>query len=86
MKAQRVDRWPWRVGSGALIAATGSGEVIEARQPAPVVWELLETPVDVDELVTALAEAFDTPVPTVRADVMAFLDQLRAVGLVEVQP
>lgn len=86
MKAHRVDRWPWRIGSGVLIAATGSGQVIEARQPAPVVWELLEAPIDVDELVSILAEVFDTPVPTVRADVMDFVDQLRAVGLVEVQP
>ncbi len=86
MKAQRVDRWPWRVGSGALIAATASGTVIEARHPAPLVWDLLEAPVDVDELVGVLAEAFGAPVATVRADVLAFIDQLGAVGLVELEP
>lgn len=85
MKAQRVDRWPWRIGSGTLIAATASGEVIEAHQPAPLVWELLETPIEVDDLAALLADAFGAPVATVRADVIGFLERLSHVGLVEMQ-
>jgi hypothetical protein len=48
------------------------------------VWELIETPVRVSELVDALAVKYDVDRPTCEQDVLAFLDELHQAGILRV--
>lgn len=45
-------------------------------------WELLATPVEEEDLITSLAEGFQTDPTLVRRDVLPFLEQLRVGGAV----
>lgn len=47
------------------------------------VWELLETTPTTDELVAGLADGYRTDEQVVSGDVVALLDELRELGLVE---
>lgn len=47
------------------------------------VWQLLETPRTLEDLVAALAESHDVPVERCRQDVAPFLEALTREGLVE---
>jgi Coenzyme PQQ synthesis protein D (PqqD) len=49
---------------------------------AALVWARCDGETDLDALVHALAAEFDTPVPTVRRDVLTAVDELAARGLV----
>ncbi|SUZ32341.1 hypothetical protein ROE7235_02097 [Roseibaca ekhonensis] len=46
------------------------------------VWDLLETPATLAELVDTLSQEYDVTPETCRADVMAVLDDMQANGLV----
>lgn len=48
------------------------------------IWELLETPQLVEELCHRLSQEFDAVPETIRADVLPFLNELAAEGLVNV--
>lgn len=51
------------------------------------IWNVLDGEVTVDELARDLAEVFDTPADTVRADLGQLVDALRAAALLDdVQP
>jgi hypothetical protein len=60
---------------GAYFGLQGVGKAI---------WDLLETPVTVDELCGHLMEQFEVDAETCRRDVTGFLEELRARELVEV--
>ena len=49
------------------------------------IWELIEQPVSVADLCGTLEGEFDVEPETCRTDVLAFLDQLREAGLVDVR-
>jgi hypothetical protein len=49
------------------------------------IWELLEEPKDMDELVALLTEEYEVDDATCRADVQVLLDDLVGRGLVEQQ-
>ena len=46
-------------------------------------WELLEQPTTVDHLVAAVCEEFEVDADTCRADLLAFAEELMAMGLVK---
>jgi Coenzyme PQQ synthesis protein D (PqqD) len=48
------------------------------------IWQLLETPKTVDELVAAVAEEYDAERDRVEKDVKEFLGEMLSVGLAEV--
>jgi len=48
------------------------------------VWELIAEPRNVSDVCLKMAEEFDAPVATIRPDVIAFLDELAAEGLLHV--
>jgi len=51
---------------------------------ASVIWKLLESPKTVAELAAAVAEEYDVEPSRVERDVTEFVDEMKAVGLVEV--
>ena len=50
------------------------------------IWRLLESPTSIQDLCTALTQSFDVPLERCTSEVLQFLDQLRAKGLVHVVP
>jgi hypothetical protein len=49
-----------------------------------LIWKLLDTPRAVGELVGAVAEEYQVDTEKVRQDVLRFLSEMRAVGLIEI--
>lgn len=47
------------------------------------IWQLLETPRSLDQIVTALAEIYDAPEEKIRVEACAFLTRLESEGLLE---
>ena len=52
---------------------------------ASLIWQLLEMPRDVSELVSAVEREYDVDPQQARQDVSKFLNDMLSVGLVEVQ-
>ena len=50
------------------------------------IWELLRTPIDVDDIVTTIANEFTVDPPRAREDVMAFINSLVSRGLAQQAP
>jgi hypothetical protein len=80
----RVVRAPgalWRrVLDGVLVLAPGQDEPLLITPPGDVVWQLLADPITVDELTEELAELYETPAATVRADLEPVLAVLGESG------
>jgi hypothetical protein len=49
-----------------------------------LIWKLLDTPRTVGEVVGAVAEEYQVDTEKVRLDVLRFLSEMRAVGLIEI--
>src|SRR5580658_10797945 len=49
-----------------------------------LIWKLLDTPRTVGEVVGAVAEEYQVDTEKVRQDVLRFLGEMRAVGLIEI--
>jgi hypothetical protein len=49
-----------------------------------LIWKLLDTPRTVGEVVGAVAEEYQVDTKKVRQDVLRFLNEMRAVGLIEI--
>ncbi len=50
---------------------------------APMIWELLQSPRSVDELVTEVSRACDVPEKACRDDILAFIAELERLGLIK---
>ena len=88
---RRADAGP-AVAGGVSGVVTPDGVVLHRHETdavalldplAGVIWRLLDGSAPTDELVDDLADAFDHPVDTVRADVNRLLDQLIENGFVD---
>jgi hypothetical protein len=49
-----------------------------------LIWKLLESPQTVGQLATAVAEQYEVDPAQAESDVMSFVSEMKAVGLVEV--
>lgn len=49
---------------------------------AAAIWQEIDGTRTPDEICTVVAAAYQVPVATVRADVLAYLDELRSAGLI----
>lgn len=49
-----------------------------------LIWKLLETPTTVSQLAVAVAQEYDVDPSQAERDVESFVDEMKAVGLVEV--
>ena len=59
------------------------GQYYNLNTVAGRIWHLLETPQNLDQITAALAEIYDAPTDTIRAEVAAFLARLKQEGLLE---
>lgn len=74
----------WRRSIDAVVLlADDADEPVALPGTAATVWDLLEVPATVDELVAALVEVYAADPTTVTADVTALLDRLMEIGAVE---
>lgn len=79
--------------SGGLVSLELDGEVLlldprtdglhHLDRLGTIIWKVLDGEATVDELVDDLADAFATPVDTVRTDLSSLLTTLAAVGLLD---
>jgi hypothetical protein len=63
-----------------VLLAPDRDDVLVLEGTGRLIWELLELPTPHDELVAALAEAFDRPQDEVDTEVTAFAAELRTAG------
>ncbi len=74
----------WRYSlRGVLVCPPGTDASHVVGTPGDVVWSLLDRPTSVAALAAELADAFDAPVDRVGHDVQALLDELTAIGAVQ---
>jgi hypothetical protein len=71
------------VGDEIIVLHVDSGRYFELNNVAAFVWELLETEIEVDDIVAQVEQTFDIDTQTAVRDVHAFLDELRARDLVD---
>jgi hypothetical protein len=67
----------WRAIDQLLVLGKPDGTVVEVAGPGADVWRLLGTTATLEELVAELAARYGAPVEVIRADVDAFLAELR---------
>jgi hypothetical protein len=70
----------WRVGDEFAVIADVDGNVVTMGGSAVDVWIRLALPQTIDELVRELASDYGADPDTVRADVVALLEQLQDEG------
>ncbi len=87
MTPRRYRRHPqslWRYSlRGVLVCPPGTDVSHLVGTPGDVVWSLLDRPASVGALAADLAAAFDAPVEEIGHDVQTLLDELTAIGAVQ---
>ena len=68
-----------------ILMSIERGAYYGMEQTARRIWELVETPRTVTDLCQRLAEEYDVEPEVCRQDVLAFLEELRAEGLIVVE-
>jgi len=71
-----------RLPDGVLVMSLGAGDPIAVTGPGGALWERLDQPATIDDIITSLARHYDTGEQTVRADVEPLLANLLARRLV----
>jgi hypothetical protein len=65
----------------AAVIAPEDGEITILNAVATEIWKLCErSPASLDEIAAALAERYDAPMETIRADVLELADDLVEIG------
>jgi hypothetical protein len=82
--------------SGRQVACTLNGEValldldrglyFGLQGVGAHIWNALQEPLPVDEIISTVLSHFDVPSEICRADVLKFLESLEAAGMIEVGP
>ena len=81
---RRVEGLPFqRLGEEMLVVAPRARDVHMLSPTAASVWELLEQPVEEEEIVERLMEGYDVTKSRARKDVAALIEDLVGKGLVE---
>lgn len=74
------------IGDEAVILDIESGFYFQLNPTAARIWALLESPISVAALCAKLCEAFEVDAATCRAEVVEFLELIRAKKLGTVTP
>lgn len=83
----RSPRVLWRrVADGVLLLAPDAAEPMVVSGSGAATWELLESPLDGDELALRLAALFDTTPEQTYAEIAPFLADLALAGVVTRAP
>jgi len=81
---RRIGSLPFqKMNEETLVVDPKTREVHLLNATASRVWELLATPQTIADLVGSLEREFDAPPDTLRADVMALLNELSGKGLID---
>lgn len=83
-RVRRSPRAIWRASSQVLVAAVPPRSPTRVGGSAALVWRHLQEPVTLDELCELVAADAGVPTERVHADVVALIDQLLPLELVEV--
>lgn len=84
--AQKKDLPHTAVDGDLVIISFASNNYIGLDAIGRRIWEAIATPQRVETLCQTLAQSFQGPVAQISDDVVAFLDQLAAEGLIDVTP
>jgi hypothetical protein len=77
---------PWRtLDTEALVVDVKGGLLYPLNAVGARIWELCDGARSVDEIVVMLADEFDAPEPTIRADAVEFIDRLADAKLVSIE-
>lgn len=89
MPAQPEPRWVrtpgWEaveMGGEFVMMSVEAGEYYAVKGVAATLWQALAQPHDLAELTALVAREYDVTAEACRADVAAFVDQLRGKGMV----
>ena len=75
---------PWRRSVDAVLCLPpGAPEPVTLAGSGPEVWDLLQTPNSLDELVAELSDRHPGDPEVVAADVRSVLERLAALGVIE---
>ena len=69
-------------GAAVILLPVGADDPMTLPGTGAAVWDLLEEPASLAELVAALAEAYEEDPAVVEHDVRALLDELESLGAV----
>ncbi len=75
-----------KVGEELVMMSAEKGNYIGLSEVGTRVWELIETPRDVDDLCAQLEQEFEVAPEVCRMEVKAFLDELVKHGAVAIDP
>jgi Coenzyme PQQ synthesis protein D (PqqD) len=75
-----------KIGEELVMMSAETGSYVGLTEVGARIWELLETPQELDGLCRTLQEEFDVSYETCRADVDAFLNELVKHGAISLDP
>ncbi len=84
MIARRATLVAAQIEEQAMVMDLESGAMFQLNRTGARIWDLLETPRTLADLVAILAQRFPDAGDTLRDDVAAFVAQMRDTGLLEI--
>ncbi len=75
-----------KVGDELVMMSAEKGNYIGLSEVGARIWELLDTPQEIDAVCARLQGEYDVPPETCRAEVESFLDELVQHGAVALDP
>ena len=75
-----------KVGDELVMMSAEKGNYIGLSEVGARIWELIETPQEIDILCGRLQEEYDVPPETCRSEVQSFLDELVKHGAIALDP
>ena len=75
-----------KVGDQLVMMSVQQGRYVGLSEVGARIWEILESPKDIDQLCDLLVAEFDVAPDVCRAEVVAFLDELGKHDAVSLEP
>ncbi len=83
---RRTKNIPWQViDQQALILATAQSMAHELNETGTWIWQQLESQSTLEQLVEQMCLAFEVDLPVAKNDLLEFLDEMQAKGILECQ-
>lgn len=80
--ARGRDHVETRMGEQVVMMSIEQGRYFALEESGQRIWELMEQPVPVRDIVDRLTEEYDVPRERCETEVLSFLEQMRQQGLV----
>ncbi|KQS03802.1 hypothetical protein ASG11_05715 [Sphingomonas sp. Leaf357] len=75
-----------RVGDEIMMMSAARGNYLGVNEVGARIWELIETPSDIDTICTTLVQEFAIDLDTCRAEVTQFVSEMEKHGAIAVDP